>query len=206
MRIKLDAKVRTKDGHGAGHVKRVIWDPKTNEVTAFVIATGGLLGHDVLIGRDVLESATFDGEEIVIDMTKDELGKFEPFTETAHTAPPLGWVAPFPYDYPASAYLMAAEPLLVPTPTPPAGTETRQPKKPAISKGMRVRDAGGETLGVVDEVRTDEVTGELRAIVVREGGLLGGRQTREIPADHVDVAGDEVHVIEETHGTSAGRA
>ena len=123
MRIKLDAKVRTKDGHSAGHVKRVIWDPKTNEVTAFVIATGGLLGHDVLIGRDVLESATFDGEEIVIDMTKDELGKFEPFTETAHTAPPLGWVAPFPYDYPASAYLMAAEPLLVPTPTPPAGTE-----------------------------------------------------------------------------------
>ena len=59
MRIKLDAKVRTKDGHGAGHVKKVIWDPKTNEVTAFIIATGGLLGHDVLIGRDVLESATF---------------------------------------------------------------------------------------------------------------------------------------------------
>ena len=73
MRIKLDAKVRTKDGQGAGHVKRVIWDPKTNEVTAFVIATGGLLGHDVLIGRDVLESATFDGEQIVIDMTKDEV-------------------------------------------------------------------------------------------------------------------------------------
>jgi uncharacterized protein YrrD len=201
MRIKLDAKVRTKDGHSAGHVKKVIWDPKTNEVTAFVIATGGLLGHDVLIGRDVLESATFDGEEIVIDMTKDELQKFEPFTETAYTAPPLGWIAPFPYDYPAAAYLMSAEPLLVPTPTPPAGTQVEHPKKPAISKGMRVRDAGGETLGVVDEVRTDEVTGELRAIVVREGGLLGGRQAREIPADHIDLAGDEVHVIEETPGT-----
>jgi uncharacterized protein YrrD len=201
MRIKLDAKVRTKDGQGAGHVKRVIWDPKSNEVTAFVIATGGLLGHDVLIGRDVLESATFDGEEIVIDMTKDELQKFEPFTEVAYTAPPLGWVAPFPYDYPAAAYLMSAEPLLMPTPTPPVGSETGHPKKPAISKGMRVRDAGGETLGVVDEVRTDEVTGELRAIVVREGGLLGGRQAREIPADHIDVAGDEVQVIEETPGT-----
>ena len=202
MRIKLDAKVRTKDGHSAGHVKQVIWDPKTNEMTAFVIATGGLLGHDVLVGRDVLESATFDGEEIVIDMTKDEIEKFEPFTETAYTAPPLGWIAPFPYDYPAAAYLMASEPLLTSTPTPPAGTELPHPKQPAINKGMRVRDAGGETLGVVDEVRTDEVTGELRAIVVREGGLLGGRQTREIPADHLDVAGDEVHVVEEARGTS----
>ncbi|OLC53824.1 MAG: hypothetical protein AUH85_13245 [Chloroflexi bacterium 13_1_40CM_4_68_4] len=182
MRIKLDAKVRTKDGHGAGHVKRVIWDPKTNEVTAFVIATGGLLGHDVLIGRDVLESATYDGEEIVIDMSRDELRVLEPFAEEAYTLPPLGWVAPFPYDYPAASYLMTAEPFIMPSPRPPAGTQRERPERPAISKGMRVRDAGGETLGVVDEVRTDEVTGELRAM-----------------------AGDEVHVIEETHGTSASR-
>jgi uncharacterized protein YrrD len=201
MRIKLDAKVRTKDGHSVGHVKRVIWDPKTNELTAFVIATGGLFGHDVLVGRDVLESATLDGEEIVIDMTKDEVRVLEPFAESAYTAPPLGFIAPFPYDYPAAAYLIAAEPLVMPTPTPPADARAERPAQPAITRGMRVRDAGGETLGVVDEVRTDEVTGELRAIVVREGGLGGGRQTREIPADHVDVAGAEVRLIEETPGT-----
>jgi uncharacterized protein YrrD len=201
MRIKLDAKVKTKDGHSAGHVKRVIWDHTTNEVTAFVIATGGLVGHDVLVGRDVLESATQDGEEIVIDMSKDELRVLEPFQEEAYKAPPLGFIAPFPYDYPAAAYLLASEPLVMPTPTPPAEEQRAHPRTPAISKGMRVRDAGGETLGVVDEVRTDEVTGELRAIIVREGGLLGGRQTREIPADHLDIAGDEVQVIEETPGT-----
>jgi uncharacterized protein YrrD len=201
MRIKLDAKVRTKDGHSAGHVKKAIWAPSTNEVTAFVIATGGLVGHDVLVGRDVLESATRDGEEIVIDMSKDELRVLEPFQELAYTPPPLGFIAPLPYDYPAAAYLIASEPLLMPTPTPPAGEQREHPHQPSISKGMRVRDAGGETLGVVDEVRTDEITGELRAIIVREGGLLGGRQTREIPADHVDVAGDEVQVIEETPRT-----
>lgn len=201
MRIKMDAKVRTKDGHGAGHVKKVIWYPKTNEVTAFVIATGGLLGHDVLIGRDVLESAPSAGDQIVIDMTKDELRVLEPFAEAGYGAPPQGWIAPFPYDYPATAYLIAAQPLVTADPRSPADVPVERPGKPAISKGMRVRDAGGETLGVVDEVRTDEVTGELRAIVVREGGLGGGRQTREIPADHVDVAGDEVRLIEETPGT-----
>ena len=201
MRIKLDAKVRTKDGHRAGDVKRVIWEPKSNEVTAFVVGTGGILGHDVLIGRDVLESSTPDGDEIVIDMTKDELSKFEPFHEPGYTTPPLGFAAPFPYDYPAAAYLIAADPLVMPTPTPPEGEEVEHAATPSITKGMRVLDAGGETLGVVDEVRTDEVTGELRAIVVREGGMLGGRQTREIPADQVDVAGDEVHVIEATRDT-----
>ena len=202
MRIKLDAKVRTKDGHGAGHVKQVIWDPRTNELTAFVIATGGLVGHDVLVGRDVLETATRDGEEIVIDMTKDELRELEPFQQEAYGVPPVGWLAPAPYDYPAAAYLMASEPVLVPAPAPRPGEQAEHERTtPAISKGMRVRDAGGETLGVVDEVKTDEVTGELRAIVVREGGLLGGRQTREIPADHVDIAGEEVHVIEEVPGT-----
>jgi uncharacterized protein YrrD len=202
MRIKLDAKVRTKDGQGAGDVKQVIWDPKSNEVTAFVVGTGGLLGHDVLIGRDVLESASTDGDEIVIDMTKDELGSLEPFDEPGYAAPPLGFVAPFPYDYPAAAYLIAADSMVMPTPKPSAAPELEHPARPAITKGMRVRDAGGETLGVVDEVRTDEVTGELRAIVVREGGMLGGRQIREIPADHVDVAGDEVHVIEEAPRTN----
>ncbi len=201
MRIKLDPKVRTKDGHGAGHVHKVIWDPKTNEVTAFVIATGGLLGHDVLIGRDVLEAAPHEGAEIVIDMTKGELEQLEPFMDEGYRVPPQGWLAPFPYDYPASAFLFAADPLIAPSEAKLAAESHHDQTTSAISKGMRVRDAGGETLGVVDEVKTDEVTGELRAIVVREGGMLGGRQTREIPADHLDVAGDEVHVIEETHGT-----
>jgi len=49
MRIDLGAPVRTKDGHGAGHVKKAIWDPKSNQIIGYVVATGGLLGHEAVV-------------------------------------------------------------------------------------------------------------------------------------------------------------
>ncbi|HEV8470375.1 MAG TPA: PRC-barrel domain-containing protein [Candidatus Limnocylindria bacterium] len=39
MRIDLGAKVRTKDGHDAGKVHRVIIDPATERITGFAIST-----------------------------------------------------------------------------------------------------------------------------------------------------------------------
>ncbi len=74
---------------------------------------------------------------------------------------------------------------------------------------MPVKDAGGRTLGIVDELRIDDMTGALRAIVVRENGLAQAAadtsKTREIPADHLDVGDGEVHMIEEVPGHIAGR-
>jgi sporulation protein YlmC with PRC-barrel domain len=66
---------------------------------------------------------------------------------------------------------------------------------------MKVKDASGESLGVVEEVRVDEATGELRGVIVRTSGVLGDGETREIPADHLEVAERELHVIEEAPGT-----
>ena len=37
MRIDHGAKVRTKDGHDAGHLKHAIWDPSGEEIDQFVI-------------------------------------------------------------------------------------------------------------------------------------------------------------------------
>ena len=44
MRVDLDAKVGTSDGQDAGSVQRVVVDPRSTEVTDFVISTGGLSG------------------------------------------------------------------------------------------------------------------------------------------------------------------
>jgi sporulation protein YlmC with PRC-barrel domain len=192
MRIRLDAKVRTKDGHRAGRVKKILWDPKANEISAFVVGTGGLLGHDVLISREVLDRATPDGEEVVVELTKDELGQLEHYEEDSYVTPPLGWPAPVMYDYPSAAYILAA------TPDPLARAagarhDLHEHGKPQFTKGMRVRDATGAEVGVVDEIRIEESTGEVRALVVRDGD-----STREIATDHVDVGDGEVHVIEES--------
>jgi sporulation protein YlmC with PRC-barrel domain len=70
---------------------------------------------------------------------------------------------------------------------------------------MVVKDAGGRNIGVVDELRIDDMTGELRAIVVRDDGQTAATKTREIAADHLDIGDDQVHVIEEVPGHIAGR-
>jgi sporulation protein YlmC with PRC-barrel domain len=191
MRIRLDAKIRTKDGDRAGRVKKVLWDPKANEIDSFVIGTGGLLGHDVLVSRELLESATPDGEELVVDLTKDELAQLEHYEDDSYLTPPIGWPAPVMYDYPAAAYVLATTPDPLATAAAPRH-DLHDHAKPRLKNGMRVRDAGGNDIGVVEELRVDEMTGEVRALVVRDGG-----STREIPADTVDVGDDEVHVIDE---------
>lgn len=203
MRVQLDANVRTSDGHTAGNVKRVVFDPRRNEVTAYVVGTGGLLGHDVIVSPDVLERGA-TGDEIVVDMTKDELNGLDRYDEAGYAPPPYGWLAPSTYTYPAASYLF---PLDAGIPAPAPEVSERRPRRPAITEGMKVKDATGAVIGAVREVRVDDMTGELRSIVVRDDGPLArDEDAMEIPADHIDVGDDEIHVIEGGgRTTAAGR-
>jgi sporulation protein YlmC with PRC-barrel domain len=205
VNIELGATVRTKDGERAGTVTKVIWDPAQNQVREFVIHTGALLGHDVIVSRDVLERATADGKELVIDLTKHELKGLGQFEDHAYAPPPYGFLTPVESKY-------ASADLLFPLAT--ADTQARpRDMSPAqgwhrhsIKKGMPVKNASGQVLGVVDELRVDDMTGELRSIVVREDGLAPDAvRMREIPADQVDIGDDAVHLIEESRGRIAGR-
>lgn len=208
MRIELGATVKTKDGHRAGTVTKVIWDPAESQVSEFVVSTGGLLGHDVVVSREVLEQATSDGKELVIDLTKHELEGLEHFDDHAYAAPPYGWQGPAESTYAGAELLF---PLATADDSLPAGDARRERgrHRSAITKGMVVKDASGRSVGVVDELRIDDMTGELRAIVLREEGHASAAaqtsKTREIPADHLDVGDDVVHMIEELPGHIAGR-
>ncbi len=193
MRIHLGATVRTRDGHRAGKVQKVVWDPDQNAVREFVVSTGGLVGHDVVVSRDVLERATPEGDELVVDLTKDELDRMDHYDERAYAPPPYGWLIPTEHAYGADAFLF---PTVVDE---RQATNAAEPRRPMIRKGMAVKDATGEKVGTVDELRIDDMTGELRAIVVRQGS---DERALEIPADHLDVGADEVHVIE---GSPANR-
>lgn len=195
MRVRLDADVRTKDGHRAGAVKRVVFDPAKNEVSAYVVSTGGLLGHDVIVSPEVLERASAEGEEVVLDMTKSELDGLERYEENAYAPPPSGWLAPASYAFPSAAYLFPLEagvPLATPEP------EERRSHRPTITEGMKVKDATGLVIGTVREVRVDDMTGELRSVVVRDDRPLAtDEDVTEIPADHIDIGDDELNVIEQ---------
>jgi hypothetical protein len=110
MPIDHRAKVRTKDGHQAGHVKHAIWDPNGRKITEYVITTGGLLGHDVVVSPELLESAARDGmeNEIVLNITKHELDELAHYESADYTTPPVDWVAPTVSGFPAGGHLFPA--------------------------------------------------------------------------------------------------
>jgi hypothetical protein len=105
MRVDPGAKVRTKDGHDAGEVKQAIWDPNGNRITQYVVSTGGLLGHDVIVSPELLESAARDGTAIVLDMSKHELDELAHYESKDYTAPPTDWRAPSVNAFPSGGYL-----------------------------------------------------------------------------------------------------
>lgn len=199
MRIKLDATVRTSDGHAAGRAKRAIFDPAANEVSGFVIDTGGLFGHEVVVSRDVLERAGVDGDDLIVDLSKDELRGLERYEQDDFAAAPVGWMPPALYDYPAGMYLF---PVQAET---SSAQDAARPARPSIAKEMTVRDATGRSIGVVKEVRIDDMTGELRSVLVKESDPAGRGTTIEIPAEQVDVGDGELRLVEDSGTAGAGR-
>lgn len=200
MHIELGAHVRTSDGHRLGEIKRVVWDPATNEVRDFVVSTGGLIGHDVLISREVIEPAADKGE-LTVALTKDELNGLEHYNDSNFAPPPYGWMAPATYTYPIASYLFPTDPAAVPLAAP--SEDAVRPRRPVIKKGMKVRDVDGGVIGEVSEVRIDDMTGELRSILIddRDSAGLANANALEIPADHIDVGDGDIHVIGDVHGT-----
>jgi hypothetical protein len=130
MRIDLGAKVRTKDGHDAGEVKQAIWDPRGDQITQYVVSTGGLLGHDVIVSPELLEGATRDGSAIVLNMSKHELDELAHYESTDYAPPPAGWRAPTVHGFPTGGYLWpVTEAESVPVDeSPPSEGQSRGPK------------------------------------------------------------------------------
>jgi sporulation protein YlmC with PRC-barrel domain len=190
MRIDLGAKVRTTDGHHAGHVKQAIWDPRRNEIIEYVVSTGGLLSHDAIVSAEMLQKAAASGNEVVLGITKHELDELARFEPTAYATPPTDWLAPAAYSYPAGGYLF---PVVESDPSrtvnePPAGDDDLG-HGIKIRRGMKVRDAAGEVVGEVVELRVDDQTGELRGIVAERDGARV-----ELEAESIDRVDEDVRL------------
>ena len=212
MRVDLDAKVHTSDGEDAGSIERVVIDPHANDVTHFVVDSGGFLGRHILVPRDEIERAAVDGDAIRLGLTKTELERLPTFREDDYLPPPTGWELPadLPYPYRGVVWPAGAMPGLmhpITAPASPGATYTAtgtgapasttsatsdsggasqraEPDQRALGKGASVIDCNGEAIGVVDDVRFDSATGDLRGFVLRVGGmfrtLLGGGETIEL--------------------------
>lgn len=198
MRVELDAKVQTHDGKHAGSVQRAVIDPRTNEVTDFVVGTGGLTGKDVLVSRTHLENASGLGDVLRIDLTEEELKGLPTFDPTRYGEPPVGWSAPG-LGYPFSGVLWPTSylpPVNIPETVGSLSDEF------TITKGTQVFDLRDEEVGVVDDVRLDPASGQLIGLVIRAGGALGtlfGRgEVIEIERSEIDRVADRMVFLSET--------
>jgi uncharacterized protein YrrD len=180
MRMRLDAKIRTSDGHDAGSVKRVLIDPPTLRIAGFVVSTGGVLGKDVIVGEhDFAEGPSSD--EHTLKLTKAELDQQPRFEASSFAPPPAGIAATMGYGFPSQAYLWP----VVDAGEPPPAEGTR----PALKKGDVVKDRDGDVFGVVEEVMFDEASGRLTGFLVSPGAgverLFGGGQIAEISSEDI---------------------
>jgi sporulation protein YlmC with PRC-barrel domain len=209
MRVDLDARVRTSDGEAAGRVHRVVINPYTNDVSEFVISTAGWHSHDVLISRERLEASAQDGNEVILDLTGDQLKALPKYTPEHYTGPARGWVPPAESAYPASAWLF------------PASYDVRKelaeqdilPEKdpehwPDIKKGAVVCDRDGHEVGRVGQVVLDDDTRKLRAFVIHAGGairtFMGGGDKLTVGVSDVDEVTTDQVVLRLTRHQLAG--
>ncbi len=191
MRIDLNAKIRTSDGHDAGNVHRVLVDPETERITGFVVSTSRLLGRDVIVGEDAFAAAESEGDVIRLTLTKRELDTQPTFEENDFVVPPAGWSAPnLGYTIPPESFLWPAESALA---------DTGERSRPSIKKGDTVKDRDGDVVGTVEDMRFDEKTGELLSFIVKVGAalerLFGRGKVVEISRDDIlRIADDEVRL------------
>ena len=180
MRIALDAKVKTADGHDAGHVRRALIDPAAQRVTGFVVGTGGLLGHDVIVGEDDFVRDSPEGDAVVLRLSRDELEAQPAFDEGHFAPPPAGWAATMGYGFPSNAFLMPVD--VAPDVAP-------EPARPTLKKGDVVKDRDGDVVGVVEALRFDDQTKELTGFAVKPGAgverLFGGGELADVSADQI---------------------
>lgn len=222
MRIALDAKMRTRDGDDAGTVRRVIVDPRTNEVTDLVVRTGGLLGRYVLVPFQEVESAPDDGGALRLRLGPRDLERLPAYQHAYYGTPPAGFAAPTAFGLPFSGYARplwgtAGQPApSVQSPpndsTPERGLATTQaersstliqdlalPAVTTVAKGAIVLGSDGKEIGVVDDVDVDPETGRITGITLRAGGLLrtlfgGGERIHVSGAGIAEVGEESVRV------------
>ena len=191
MRIDLNAKIRTKDGHDAGNIHRVLIDPATERITGFVVSTSRLLGRDVIVAEDMFAESSPDGQTITLDLNKKELDTQPTFEQSDYIVPPAGWAGPnIGYTVPPESFLWPADTSLA---------DVGERSRPSIKKGDTVKDRDGDVVGAVEDIRFDEKTGDVLSLIVKAGAglerLFGGGKVAEISRDDIlRIAEDEVRL------------
>ena len=156
----------------AGKLEHAIVDPQRNEVTEFVVSTGGLFGKDVIVPREEIEQATAEADALRLRLDKEQLRQLPEYEPVDYSGPPQGWLPSTGYGFPHGGYLWPIAPgPRIEAPT-TAAEPWEAPHAVSIDKGSAVLDRDGTDVGVVEDVRLASDNDRLEGFDVRLGGRL----------------------------------
>ncbi len=195
MQFTRGASVFTADGKEAGHVDRVVLNPKTKEVTHIVVRKGVFFAEDKVLPIDLLASA--DEHRVTLRADVEDLERQPDFQETEYVLvdeeelkhdrvqsplppPSLYWYPP----YTAGPIMSYSAPAYV------AETKENIPEDTvALKEGAKVITADGKHVGNVERVLTDRQSDRATHFLISEGILL--KEKKLVPITWVDEVGTD---------------
>jgi uncharacterized membrane protein len=178
--VPLNAKVECSDGY-AGRSSHVIINPIAKELTHFVVEhkhSGETV--DRLVPVEVVVET---GPDLIrLNVTKDELARMEPFTESHYLK-----VEVPDYEY---SHVMPYHALPTKTVDKPVTDEMIPPGELAVRRGAKV-EATDANVGQVEGFLVDPDSGHISHLVVRAEHLLGGREVT-LPISAIESAAQDM--------------
>jgi uncharacterized protein YrrD len=201
MQFKQGVSVYTLDGKEAGHVDRVVLEPKTNEITHLVIRKGLLIKEDKVVPVGLVEAAK--EERVTLRLDREQLEQLPNFEETDYVpltdddpewerarpalTGPVGVTAPAMYWYPAYGG--------TPLPGYPASgyvaeTRTNIPEGTvAVKTGAKVVTRDDKDVGDVVQLLTDLYDDRVTHCLISKGLLL--KEKKLIPVGWIESWSDD---------------
>lgn len=193
MQFNQGAGVTTLDGKEAGHIHRVVIDPKTNEITHLVIRWGLLQRKDKVVPINMVTSG--DEEKLTLHFKGDELEFLPDFEEERYILVDEGRGG----ETPSAVFSYPPYPGGVPgianyNPKYVAETHFNVPDNTvALKEGAKVIARDDKEVGHVTQVLASSPADRVTHFLIVKGLLV--KEQRLIPVGWVDrLANDEVHL------------
>lgn len=194
MKFKQGASVATLDGKEAGHVIRVVVDPKTKKVTHLVVRRGLLQKEDKVVPINVVLTGP-DGQ-LSVQLDSTELERLPAFAEEEYVAADENQEG----NTPATVMLYPPYPGGVPGiasygPQYVAETHLNIPDNTvALKEGAKVLARDQKEVGHIRQVLTSTPADQVTHFVIAKGLLV--REYRLIPVGWVErLADDAVYLV-----------
>ncbi len=193
MQFKQGASIMTWDGKEAGHIDRVVIDPKTNEVTHLVIRRGLLQKVDKVVPVTAVTSGR--GGVLTLHLDSDKWGFLPDFAEERYILVDEGQGGGTPsalFSYPP--YPGGVPGMVNYSPKYVAETHLNIPDKTvALKEGAKVITRDHKEVGHVAQILVSTPDDQVTHFLIAKGLLV--KEQRLIPVDWVErLAEDEVYL------------